>query len=190
MYEVVAQRTAELASWLFSYAPVDYAEEQHCARMRALIDAPGDPFSGERYTPGHFTASAFVLSPARDALLLIHHRKLGLWVQPGGHVEPSDTSVLNAARREVREEVGVEALELDHEGLFDVDVHAIPARGATPAHEHFDVRFLFRARDAAFEASSEVLSAKWAALTDVAQLGADESVLRAVRKVQRRAGLA
>jgi 8-oxo-dGTP pyrophosphatase MutT (NUDIX family) len=189
MYEVVAPRTAELASWLFSHAPGDSVEEQHCARMRELIDAPGDPFSGERYTPGHFTASAFVLSPSRDALLLIHHRKLGLWVQPGGHVEPSDSSVLEAARREVREEVGVQALELDHEGLFDVDVHAIPARGPTPAHEHFDVRFLFRARDPAFEASNEVLNAKWVVLAEVARSGADESVLRAVRKVQQRAGL-
>jgi 8-oxo-dGTP pyrophosphatase MutT (NUDIX family) len=186
MYEVVAQRTAELASWLYSYAPIDAVEARHCSRMRELVDAPGDPFSGERYAPGHFTASAFVLSPSRDALLLIHHRKLGLWLQPGGHIEPSDASVLNAARREVLEEVGVRELEIDCDGLFDVDVHEIPARDEMPAHEHFDVRFLFRSRDRAFTASGEVLSAKWASLAEIAQSGTDESVLRAVRKVQQR----
>lgn len=177
-------RREHLRDDLRRYAALDAREGEHLARMRALIEGGGDPFAAARYMPGHFTASAFVLSPERTELLLIHHRKLGLWLQPGGHVEEGDASVLDAARREVLEEVGLGALELEREGLFDVDVHAIPARRDALAHEHFDVRFLFRARSRAFTASAEVLSAKWAELGAIERSGTDESVLRAVRKLR------
>ena len=180
-------RRAQLHDALRRYEPLDALEAQHRARMLALIaDEDEDPFAGTRYAPGHFTASAFVTSPDRAELVLIHHRKLGLWLQPGGHIEPADASVLDAARREVLEEVGIADLELDHEGLFDVDVHAIPARREALAHEHFDVRFLFRARTRAFAASDEVLSAKWVALAELESSGTDESVLRAARKLRRK----
>lgn len=179
-------RRARLHEDLLRYAPVDAAEAGHLARMRTLIEDLGDPFTGTRYAPGHFTASAFVLAPDRGELLLIHHAKLGLWLQPGGHVEPHDETLLDAARREVLEEVGIAQLDLDHEGLFDLDVHLIPARKDALAHEHFDVRYLFRARDRSFDASSEVRGAKWAALADIAGSGTDDSVLRAVRKLRQR----
>jgi len=177
-------RRARLAEDLRRYEPHDALEGEHLERMKTLLDSDGDPFATLRYAPGHFTASAFVLSPDRSELLLIHHRKLGLWLQPGGHVEPGDEGVLEAARREVLEEVGIAALELEREGLFDVDVHAIPARKEALAHEHFDVRFLFRAPSRDFAASSEVLSARWVPLDAIERSGTDESVLRAVRKLR------
>lgn len=181
-------RRARLHQDLDRYAPRDALEAGHLARMKELIASEGDPFAALRYAPGHFTASAFVLCPARSDLLLIHHKKLGLWLQPGGHIEPDDASVLDAARREVLEEVGIADLALEEAGLFDVDVHAIPARKDALGHEHFDVRFLFRAPSRAFAASAEVLSAKWAPLDEIERSGTDESVLRAVRKLRERAG--
>ena len=179
-------RRARLHEDLLRYAPDDAVEAGHLARMRALIEGDGDPFTGARYAPGHFTASAFVLAPERTELLLVHHAKLGLWLQPGGHVEPDDASVLDAARREVLEEVGIADLDMDHDGLFDLDVHLIPARKEALAHEHFDVRYLFRARTRSFAASDEVRGAKWTALADIESSGTDDSVLRAVRKLRRR----
>lgn len=177
-------RRARLRLDLERYEPHDALEDRHLTRMRELIASDGDPFAAIRYAPGHFTASAFVLSPDRSDVLLIHHKKLGLWLQPGGHIETSDTTALEAARREVLEEVGIADLELDHDGLFDVDVHEIPARKDALAHEHFDVRFLFRAKSRSFVASAEVLSAKWAPLELVERSGTDESVLRALRKLR------
>lgn len=149
--------------------------------MLELLDLPA-PTSRRQFQPGHLTASAFVLSPERDALLLIFHRKLRIWVQPGGHIEPGDASLLDAARREVAEEVG---LELGHEAarVFDVDVHQIPARKDEPEHQHFDVRFCIRAPSRDFVASDEVADARWAPLVGIEQLTRDESVLRAVRKL-------
>ena len=172
-----------LRASLLAYAPSDAREAQHRARMLELLVSPG-AFSRAHFVPGHFTASAFVLSPARDALLLILHKKLGLWLQPGGHVEPGDLSLGAAARREVLEEVGIALAEQQEPALFDVDVHVIPPHKLDPAHEHFDVRYCFVAPQLDFLASSEVVRAEWVALARIEQRTSDVSVLRAVEKLR------
>lgn len=97
---------------------------------------------------GHVTGSAFIVSPERDKCVLMHHTKLDRWLQPGGHCDGSD-DVRSVARREAVEETGLDTLRLVSGSVFDVDVHAIPARGAEPAHLHYDIRFLFEADPAA-----------------------------------------
>ncbi len=68
--------------------------------------------------------------------------------------------------------------------VFDVDIHSIPARKADPAHEHYDVRFAFVAKTRTLVHSEEVADLRWVPLSDVEQLGCDESVLRAVSKLR------
>jgi 8-oxo-dGTP pyrophosphatase MutT (NUDIX family) len=175
-------RNLTLLDWLRAYAPEDEAERGFRARMLTLLEEP-EPFSRSSFTPGHFTASAFVLDPERRAVLLILHAKLHRWLQPGGHVNPEDTDILAAARREVLEEVGLDDLPLDHEGIFDLDIHPIPAIKAEPPHEHFDVRFLFRAPSLAHAAGSDARASRWVNLHDVNELESDRSVLRAIQKL-------
>jgi 8-oxo-dGTP pyrophosphatase MutT (NUDIX family) len=175
-------RRSALAEQLARHRPSAPLERRHVQRMQALLRAQ-DPFARSHFRPGHFTASAFVLSPERDALLLIHHRKLDLWLQPGGHVEAEDEDLIAAARREVLEEVGIPALKLLRPGIFDVDIHAIPARPDEPAHEHFDVRFLFSASARTLAAGEEIVAARWVPLPEVESVHSDHSVLRAVRKL-------
>jgi 8-oxo-dGTP pyrophosphatase MutT (NUDIX family) len=175
-----------LEALLRTYLPQDGEERGHLDRMQTLLRAPGNPLERSHFVPGHFTASAFVLSPDRALLLLIHHQKLDRWLQPGGHIEANDPHVLGAARRELDEEAGLSDLALEIEGIFDLDVHPIPPRGAEPQHEHFDVRFLFRARSLALRAGSEVRAARWAALREVDEMTSDRSVRRAVHKLLRR----
>jgi 8-oxo-dGTP pyrophosphatase MutT (NUDIX family) len=150
------------------------------ARLRALLNAPGDGFSRRHLDPGHFTASAFVICPERRRLLMIRHPKLGRWLQPGGHIEASDPSCCAAAQREVQEETGVAELELLEPGIFDVDVHAIPANSKEGAHAHFDVRYAFAARSTRLRVS-EVKAARWVELPEVAALNDEESIARCVR---------
>jgi len=152
--------------------------------MLELLDLAA-PSSRNHFVPGHLTASAFVLSPAADAILLILHKKLGLWLQPGGHIEPDDESLAAAARREVAEEVGLDLPASAAGGVFDLDIHAIPARKDEPQHEHFDVRFCFRSPTLSFATNDEVVDARWVPLTEVEQLSSDESVLRVTRKLVR-----
>jgi 8-oxo-dGTP pyrophosphatase MutT (NUDIX family) len=143
-----------------------------------------NPFARDHYVPGHFTASAFVYAREQASLLLIFHRKLGIWVQPGGHVDATDSDILAAAQREIREEVGLSELEVSP-GIFDIDIHDIPERKNEPKHQHFDVRFLFHAKTLDFTLSPEVADARWIALCEVSEIASDASVMRAVSKLQR-----
>jgi 8-oxo-dGTP pyrophosphatase MutT (NUDIX family) len=133
------------------------------------------------------TASAFVLDPSQGRLALILHKKLGRWLQPGGHVELTDRDLEAAARREVLEETGLGSLACLEDGIFDVDVHEIPARKDEPRHAHFDVRFAFVADSVeARAANDEIDGFRWIELTTLsgaASIETDESVLRAVRKL-------
>ena len=97
---------------------------------------------------GHLTASAFIINPQSDSLLLLHHKSLNKWLQPGGHVDEEDSSLVTAALREVEEETGLSSndVNLVYDLIFDIDSHPIPAnaRKMEPAHVHHDVRFLFK----------------------------------------------
>jgi 8-oxo-dGTP pyrophosphatase MutT (NUDIX family) len=115
---------------------------------------------------------------------LLHHGKLGRWLQPGGHAD-GDPDVVRVALREAREETSLRSLRLGGRAIFDVDVHAIPARGAEPGHLHYDVRFLFYA-DRTEEPSPSVEShdARWLTLDDARRLAPEESILRMIRKTR------
>lgn len=176
-----------LVALLTEHEPADSREARHRDRMVTLLTQTAAPFHREQVDPGHITASAFVLDPDSRDLLLIHHQKLGLWLQPGGHVDADDVDIFSAARREVAEETGLTDVDVlpGTPTLLDVDVHAIPAnprRGEGP-HEHFDVRILLRARTREIAAGSDALDARWVALAEVQDAGTDDSVRRAVRKV-------
>jgi 8-oxo-dGTP pyrophosphatase MutT (NUDIX family) len=177
--------SADLRRALLAFAPADDLEAGHRRAMLDLLGLPGDVFARMHFEPGHFTASAFVLSPDGRRLLLIHHGKLHRWLQPGGHIDSEDPSPEAGARREAAEETGQTDLERLATGLFDLDVHAIPALGAEPAHLHFDLRFLFRARNEDLRATSEVKDAAWFRLEDIDLRDSDASVMRALGKLRR-----
>jgi 8-oxo-dGTP pyrophosphatase MutT (NUDIX family) len=90
--------------------------------------------------PGHLTASTMVVDPVRRRLLLTLHPRVGLWLQVGGHCEPTDASVLDTARREATEESGLVALNFDPVPIC-LDVHPIICSLGQPTR-HFDVRFV------------------------------------------------
>jgi 8-oxo-dGTP pyrophosphatase MutT (NUDIX family) len=132
-----------LLALLDRYHPPSAEEAAAAAAVRRFVETTPDCLL-RSHPPGHLTASAAVTGPARDRLLLIHHRKLERWLQPGGHAD-GDPDLLAVARREVREETGLSLLRPLSTAPFDLDVHLIPARPEVPAHLHYDVRFLFEA---------------------------------------------
>lgn len=149
--------------------------------MLELIKGPGDPFSRALFAPGHFTVGAFVVHD--DAVMMVHHRRLGIWIEPGGHIDATDTTLEDAAARELAEETGIAVGPADG-CIFDVDVHPIPAAKGEPSHQHFNVSFRFEAASTEVTVAAEVLDARWVPLGQVATLTTDAAVLRAIGKLQ------
>ena len=177
----------ELSALLTELVGFDQNETEHRDSMQALLDQHPDPFDKNQFTPGHFTASGYVISPDDRDVLLIFHESLRRWLQPGGHFDTGDRSALDAARRELAEEVGLAELPLHPNcpGLFDVDVHTIPVRDPYPEHLHYDVRFLFRAPTRGFQAGSDAVRAKWIPIDALEEQTDWASADRIAAKLQR-----
>ena len=157
-----------ISALLNAYVTVfDEEKLYHKLALELVRQHPDDCWQRSLLT-GHFTGSAWVLSPDGAQALLIHHRNLDKWVQPGGHADDTDASLAETARREAVEECGLSGLTLLSEEIFDLDIHVIPAKRDIPEHLHYDVRFLFQAENEALSADfSEVKAVKWVALESI-----------------------
>lgn len=152
-------------------------------RARRFVEDHADCFArGQRR--GHVTGSAWLVDPAGRRVLLTHHRKLGLWVQLGGHAD-GNPDVLAVALAEAREESGIAAVAALSGALFDVDIHAIPARGDEPGHVHYDMRFALRATHERYVVSAESHDLAWFAVDELAAVTRETSMLRMARKWRR-----
>lgn len=162
-------------------------------RMREFARSTEDCFE-RSHLPGHLTGSALVVSPALDQVLLTLHRKLGKWLQLGGHAD-GVPRLDEVAMTEAREESGLPDLAfLPYEGSlggvpgplpFDLDIHPIPARGEVPEHLHYDVRYLVVAPGTPPPVrSSESRDVRWLSLDEARSVTDEESMLRQFRKLE------
>ena len=104
---------------------------------RLLAEQPGATRADH---PGaHLTASAIVVHPERDRVLLCLHGRVGKWLQLGGHCEDTDDTVAEAALREATEESGLPGLRIDPDPV-DLDIHPVHCRYGPSLH--YDVRFV------------------------------------------------
>jgi 8-oxo-dGTP pyrophosphatase MutT (NUDIX family) len=131
---------------------------------------------------GHFTGSCWLVSKDGQRVLLTHHKKLGRWLQLGGHAD-GDSDLAQVALREAEEESGLTDLSVEQE-IFDLERHAIPARGAEPEHYHHDVRFVVHATGSEeFVVSDESHALAWRTISElVDDIDAEESIRRMARK--------
>jgi 8-oxo-dGTP pyrophosphatase MutT (NUDIX family) len=146
-----------------------------------LLGFTGDPFSRNQFIPGHITCSGLVLA-ADGSLLLVHHRRLDRWLQPGGHVEPEDVEIWDAAAREVLEETGVELERETRPRLIGADVHGIPPGRGEPYHLHHDLLFGFRAKSKACRVSHESRAVAWAPEAEFDRYSVPANVRRALSR--------
>lgn len=137
-YEAV---TADLEEVLGSWRSPDGAQEALRVGYAAhLAEHPGAAAKGG--PPAHFTASCLVVDATAERVLLTLHRKVGRWLQLGGHIEPGDPSVAAAALREATEESGLPegALRL-LPGPVQLDRHRLGS-GFARCTEHLDLRWV------------------------------------------------
>ena len=152
-------------------------------RLINFIESNPDCFERTNLS-GHITASCWLVSQDGEKVLLTHHRKLDKWLQPGGHCD-GDSDVLRAAMKEAVEESGIDQWEVVSEDVFDIDIHAIPARKNEPEHFHYDVRFVFRAKEnEEYIVSEESHDLAWVENSRLSEYTDEESMHRMNRKWQ------
>jgi 8-oxo-dGTP pyrophosphatase MutT (NUDIX family) len=173
----------EVRRWVEGFSPeADTRARTSRALVLSLLADTASPLARLQYSPGHLTASGVVLTRDAGRLLLVFHQGLRRWLQPGGHVEPTDDSIVDAARREVREETGILADDRMAPVVVGVDVHDIPARGNEPRHCHFDLMFRFVAAPGARLAAPEGGKAVWCPVDQLASYEVDRPLIEAVHR--------
>jgi 8-oxo-dGTP pyrophosphatase MutT (NUDIX family) len=154
--------------------------QQHRERVVELVEAHPDVLL-RTCVPGHLTGSAVVVDPAKGSTLLMLHRKLGRWFQPGGHAD-GDANLAHVAFREATEETGIEGLAVVVPAI-DVDVHEVHLPDGV--HVHLDVRYLVLApADAVAPGNHESLQLAWVDRAGLEQLtpAVDPSTRRLVHR--------
>lgn len=157
-------------------------DEQVAVRDQILAFCAANPDALHRgCVPGHLTGSALVVNAACDRVLLIHHKKLDRWLQPGGHAD-GEGNLAHVALKEASEETGILNLQVIPT-VVDVDIHEIPARGTDPTHLHHDVRFVVLApADAQVRPNHETNGAVWVEVSDAGDRIESEEVRRLVHR--------
>ncbi|KGI77970.1 NUDIX hydrolase [Oleiagrimonas soli] len=170
----------DLRAALRAYAETT-ADRETAALFLTLAEDGVHAFERAR-REGHFTASCWLVSRNGRRALLMHHRKLDRWLQPGGHAD-GDVDLKRVALREAEEETGVRGLAVEG-GIYDLDRHRIPARGVEPEHWHYDVRYVLRAGDDERVSINEESNAL--AWRDIADIAADPTLDGSLRRMAQR----
>jgi len=162
----------------------DLDDEKSRELILMLLRHSEAPFSRAQMTPGHITCTGLVLSRDHSRIILVHHRRLGRWLLPGGHIEPGDATLWDAAAREVREETGVDVTPLGSR-LAGLDVHGIPPKKAESYHLHHDLIFPFVAQCDGLQLSDESIGVAWCSEADFGRYELPGSIVRAFRRAVR-----
>lgn len=166
----------DLIDKLATYGECHPGERATIEQFLAFVHEHPDCFRRELKS-GHITGSAWVVNRDGTKVLLLHHRKLDKWLQPGGHAD-GNPDVHSVAKRELIEETRLATFAPVGGGIFDLDIHPIPERPGEPAHLHYDVRFAFRATGPeALQSNAESYTVTWICL-DAIHLYTNEASIR------------
>ncbi|MDR3031488.1 MAG: NUDIX hydrolase [Holosporales bacterium] len=161
----------KLFDLLEKYKPNDADEIYNKQQAMSFLTKYQDCFRRELEI-GHFTGSCWLLNCNRTKFLLTKHKKLGLWLQLGGHAD-GDSDILNVALKEAREESGLGNIEAVSLEIFDIGYHFIPKYNETPSHYHYDIRFLAQAKnsDDEIRISNESDDLRWFEIPPTSNVG-------------------
>jgi 8-oxo-dGTP pyrophosphatase MutT (NUDIX family) len=142
-----------------------------------LLDAHGAELADRTCAPGHLTGSALVVEEGTGRMLVLFHRKLQRWLQPGGHAD-GDHELAGVALREASEETGIAGLRVVVPAI-DLDVHEVDHGDALGAHLHLDLRFLVLAPLGSVpEGNHESEALRWVDHDELEQLADETGILR------------
>ncbi len=175
-----------LRDQICAYRPFNEQEACDRERMLAYIDAFDDVFTRNNALC-HMTASAWVVNPARDRVLMAYHNIYKSWAWLGGHAD-GDTDLLSVALREVREESGAQNIRPASDGIFALEILTVDGhekRGRyVGAHLHLNITYLIEAddRDPLFVKPDENSGVKWLSIEDSLRLPTEPWMVERIYK--------
>ena len=179
---------AKINEMLIAHQPADEKETRDIQLIMDLL-AEHPNILNMNCEVGHITASAVIVHPASFRTLLHWHKRLGRWLQVGGHAD-YETDFAQVALLEAREETGLPDLAFyppaDPVVPLDFDVHTIPQSGDTPEHLHLDFRYVLVTHqpNALAPVKGESTRFRWLSFQEAFCMGdaIDESLRRLLRK--------
>lgn len=160
-----------------------YPVEKTAQSILSFLQADKNPFS-RKNQHGHFTGSAWIVNPDKSKILMTHHKKIGKWVQLGGHADDEE-DLLKVSQREAKEESGLNNFVILSKEIFDMDIHEVPSIGSEPKHLHYDIRFLLEANpEESIIVSDESYDVAWIELDKIQQINSEDSIIRMVKKTK------
>lgn len=188
----------QLIDMLDTYNSTFPEDKQHCEAFRQYLLRNNERQIYDRKNfDGHITTSAFIIDKRTNEILLLHHKSLNRWLQPGGHTE-GDGTLAASALREAVEETGINASELtllpvseDYNVPFDIDSHYIPPNPQKNenGHTHHDLRYLFEytGNNVHEYNREEALGLRWIKFDDLLTDDTFNAVIRKIEKFLERA---
>ena len=162
----------------------EFPDEKDTDRILDFIESNSNLF-GRDTVYGHITCGAWILDDTHKRVVLVRHRRLARWIQPGGHIEPFETP-FESAVREAAEETGLEGLVPWQGGVFNLSVHLFPEGKDGPAHYHLDFRYLFLAPEAAkLNPTDETDGVEWVPLAQIREYTDEDTILEMTEKTEK-----
>ena len=167
---------------LQTYKTSFHEEKVFIPRFKSLLTNFSNCYSRSLVT-GHMTGSAWIVDESGSLTLLVHHKKLNKWLQPGGHADDEE-NITTVSMKEAQEETGLKSLQLLESKIFDLDIHLIPSHNGVKAHFHHDIRFLIMAdKNEEYVVSNESNELAWIPLNRISEyVGNNHSIHRMVLK--------
>ncbi len=175
----------DLITAIKNYEPFDEIEHRHVDDTLKLLAGTDQCFLRSDF-PGHINGGLWLLSPDHSRVLLTHHKILNQWFQFGGHAD-GDQDIAVVALREGMEESSIDQIELITPDIFDIDVHPIPAnpKRNEPAHLHYEIRYLGRAKHMNYTITDESHDVRWFTPSELTAMNLGPSRQRMIDKWQR-----
>lgn len=166
-------------------------QERQQILLKYLEHATDEEITDWNNFNGHLVAGGFIYAKSEKKFLVLYHKDLQMYLYPGGHIDASDATPLDAALREIKEETSLDNLtevKLTDDPLmpFDIDTHIIPynEHRNLPEHYHFDIRYLFTTEKTENVSVDEDESSgyKW---IDIDELAQDVNYGKIVTKIKK-----
>lgn len=134
----------KIKEWLNTFTSFNEQEQVDCQRIRQFLEEEENLLLRDNVKM-HFTASAWVLNPSKNKVLMLYHNIYQSWSWSGGHAD-GEGDLLSVAMKEVKEESGLVSLKPLSDSPISIEILGVQLhykkQKYVSAHLHLNYTFL------------------------------------------------